>query len=164
MLLFTSCLVPNRTMLPFAPIVLSVLRRGRFSHLTRADKSCTHDHDHHHVLWCVCCRFYLAVKVPPQVGILTRGLFPGGFALPLLSNLHCCPPADRSPTYTHKNDPVLYQVAADSNSNSLFPVILLSARPRLTSNRVCPMCFTSLPFRQWSVILPDALYPCQTPP
>jgi len=68
--LFTSCLVPNRTMLPFAPIVLPVLRRGRFSHLTRVDRVTPHQC----VLWCVCCRFYLAVKVPSPL----RGTYSGG--------------------------------------------------------------------------------------
>jgi hypothetical protein len=119
MLLFTSCLVPNRTLLPFAPSVLSVLRRGRFSHLTRAN-IVTNTYTSFGVfvvvsIWLLRCH--------RKVSNLTHGLFPVGLrpaaAHQSIPKMPCCSPADRSPTYTHKNDPVLDQVAQTPTRISL---------------------------------------------
>jgi hypothetical protein len=73
--------------------------------------------------------------------LLRATFFVWDFALPLSTNastMPCCPPADRSPTY-NKTTRYLTRSRRHQLEYPVLGFILLSARPRRSSNRVCPV-------------------------
>jgi len=166
--LFASCLIPNTPLLPFAPSrcryygeadpLICICMCDRCRHKT----PCSTTTSIRLLVFDVVVCFYLAVKVPPSLRTVS---FVWDFALRLFTRVAhpAAHPLTDLPLTTKRPG----TLPGRSRRQLEYPVlgfILLSARPRRSSNRVYPVVFTTSPTARFAVerYITDVRRRCQT--